>query len=89
MFLAATNALNTAANITAAIKAITIGVLVTVSYNTMFVKTGACVKGTPGFVIGSVSSRGNVGVPSFFNCVLYSLGFLVPMFVVSALMFFL
>lgn len=69
MFLAATKALKFAGKVTAALKAIPMGLLSTVSYNTMFVNTGACVNGTPGFVIGALSSRGNVGVPSFFKCV--------------------
>lgn len=68
MFLAATNTLKLSRNVIATLKAIPIGVLRTVSYNTMFVNTGACVNGTPGFVIGSVTSRGNVQVPSFFKC---------------------
>jgi Na+/H+ antiporter NhaD/arsenite permease-like protein len=62
-------------------------VLVAVSLGAVFVGAGSYIGNGPNFMVKAIAEQTGVKMPSFFGYILYSLGVLLPVFVLVSVLF--
>ena len=63
--------------------------LVAISCGAVFMGANTYIGNAPNFMVKSISDENGVRMPSFFGYILWSLGFLIPVFILDTLIFFL
>ena len=63
--------------------------LIAISCGAVFMGANTYIGNAPNFMVKSISDENGIRMPSFFGYMLWSLGFLVPVFLLDSLIFFL
>jgi Na+/H+ antiporter NhaD/arsenite permease-like protein len=64
------------------------GILVAISTGSVFMGANTYIGNAPNFMVRAIAQENGVQMPSFFGYLLYSVGILVPLFVLVAVLFF-
>ena len=78
-----TNGITTSAGI------ITVKLLTAISCGAVFMGAGTYIGNAPNFMVKSIADENGVRMPGFFGYMLWSIGILVPVFILDTLIFFL
>lgn len=68
---------------------IPVDMLMAISCGAVFMGANSYIGNAPNFMVKAISDENGVNMPSFFGYLLWSLGFLVPVFLLDSLLFFL
>ena len=75
--------------ITTALGQIPVNLLEAISCGAVFMGANTYIGNAPNFMVKAISDENGVNMPSFFGYILWSLAFLVPVFILDMLVFFL
>lgn len=89
VFLTTAGSLGFAEGLTTALGTVPAKMLVAISCGAVFMGANTYIGNAPNFMVKSISDENGVRMPSFFGYILWSLGFLVPVFILDTLIFFL
>ena len=89
VFLTTAGTLGLAGGITTALGQIPVNLLEAISCGAVFMGANTYIGNAPNFMVKAISDENGVNMPSFFGYILWSLAFLVPVFILDMLVFFL
>ena len=89
VFLTTAGSLGFTEGIATALGTVPAKMLVAISCGAVFMGANTYIGNAPNFMVKSISDENGVRMPSFFGYILWSLGFLVPVFILDTLIFFL
>ena len=89
VFLATAGTLGLTGGITTALGQIPVNLLEAISCGAVFMGANTYIGNAPNFMVKAISDENGVNMPSFFGYILWSLAFLVPVFILDMLVFFL
>ena len=81
--------LDTARQLKEALGQIPVNLLEAISCGAVFMGANTYIGNAPNFMVKAISDENGVNMPSFFGYILWSLAFLVPVFILDMLVFFL
>ena len=67
---------------------VSVKMLTAISCGAVFMGANTYIGNAPNFMVKSISDENGINMPSFFGYMLWSLMFLVPVFLVDSLVFF-
>lgn len=88
-FLTTAGTLGLTGGITTALGQIPVNLLEAISCGAVFMGANTYIGNAPNFMVKAISDENGVNMPSFFGYILWSLAFLVPVFILDMLVFFL
>ena len=89
VFLTTAGSLGFNEGIATALGTVPVKMLVAISCGAVFMGANTYIGNAPNFMVKSISDENGVRMPSFFGYILWSLGFLIPVFILDTLIFFL
>ena len=89
VFLTTAGTLGLTGGITTALGQIPVNLLEAISCGAVFMGANTYIGNAPNFMVKASSDENGVNMPSFFGYILWSLAFLVPVFILDMLVFFL
>lgn len=89
VFLTTAGSLGFTEGIATALGTVPAKMLVATSCGAVFMGANTYIGNAPNFMVKSISDENGVRMPSFFGYILWSLGFLIPVFILDTLIFFL
>ena len=89
VFLTTAGTLGLTGGITTALGQISVNLLEAISCGAVFMGANTYIGNAPNFMVKAISDENGVNMPSFFGYILWSLAFLVPVFILDMLVFFL
>ena len=89
VFLTTAGTLGLTGGITTALGQIPVNLLEAISCGAVFMGANTYIGNAPNFMVKAISDENGVNMPSFFGYILWSLTFLVPVFILDMLVFFL
>ena len=89
VFLTTAGTLGLTGGITTALGQIPVNLLEAISCGAGFMGANTYIGNAPNFMVKAISDENGVNMPSFFGYILWSLAFLVPVFILDILVFFL
>ena len=89
VFLNTAGSLGFTEGIATALGTVPVKMLVAISCGAVFMGANTYIGNAPNFMVKSISDENGVRMPSFFGYILWSLGFLIPVFILDTLIFFL
>ena len=89
VFLTTAGTLGLTGGITTALGPIPVNLLEAISCGAVFMGANTYIGNAPNFMVKAISDENGVNMPSFFGYILWSLAFLVPVFILDMLVFFL
>ena len=89
VFLTTSGSLGFTEGIATALGTVPAKMLVAISCGAVFMGANTYIGNAPNFMVKSISDENGVRMPSFFGYILWSLGFLIPVFILDTLIFFL
>ena len=89
VFLTTAGTLGLTGGITTALGQIPVNLLEAISCGAVFMGANTNIGNAPNFMVKAISDENGVNMPSFFGYILWSLAFLVPVFILDMLVFFL
>lgn len=89
VFLTTAGKLGLTGGITTALGQIPVNLLEAISCGAVFMGANTYIGNAPNFMVKAISDENGVNMPSFFGYILWSLAFLVPVFILDMLVFFL
>lgn len=89
VFLTTAGSLGFTEGIATALGTVPVKMLVAISCGAVFMGANTYIGNAPNFMVKSISDENGVRMPSFFGYILWSLGFLIPVFILDTLIFFL
>ena len=89
VFLITAGTLGLTGGITTALGQIPVNLLEAISCGAVFMGANTYIGNAPNFMVKAISDENGVNMPSFFGYILWSLAFLVPVFILDMLVFFL
>ena len=89
VFLTTAGSLGFTEGIATALGTVPAKMLVAISCGAVFMGANTYIGNAPNFMVKSISDENGVRMPSFFGYILWSLGFLIPVFILDTLIFFL
>lgn len=89
VFLTTAGSLGFTEGIATALSTVPAKMLVAISCGAVFMGANTYIGNAPNFMVKSISDENGVRMPSFFGYILWSLGFLIPVFILDTLIFFL
>ena len=89
VFLTTAGSLGFTEGLATALGTVPAKMLVAISCGAVFMGANTYIGNAPNFMVKSISDENGVRMPSFFGYILWSLGFLVPVFILDTLIFFL
>ena len=89
VFLTTAGTLGLTGGITTALGQIPVNLLEAISCGAVFMGANTYIGNAPNFMVKSISDENGINMPSFFGYILWSLAFLVPVFILDMLVFFL
>ena len=89
VFLTTAGTLGLTGGITTALGQIPVNLLEAISCGAVFMGANTYIGNAPNFMVKAISDENGVNMPSFFGYILWSLAFLVPVFIMDMLVFFL
>ena len=89
VFLTIAGTLGLTGGITTALGQIPVNLLEAISCGAVFMGANTYIGNAPNFMVKAISDENGVNMPSFFGYILWSLAFLVPVFILDMLVFFL
>jgi len=75
--------------VTTSLGVIPVEMLTAISCGAVFMGANSYIGNAPNFMVKAISDENGVNMPSFFGYLLWSLAFLVPVFLLDSLLFFL
>ena len=75
--------------VTTSLGVIPVEMLTAISCGAVFMGANSYIGNAPNFMVKAISDENGVNMPSFFGYLLWSLTFLVPVFLLDSLLFFL
>ena len=88
VFLTTAGTLGLTGGITTALGQIPVNLLEAISCGAVFMGANTYIGNAPNFMVKAISDENGVNMPSFFGYILWSLAFLVPVFILDMLVFF-
>ena len=88
VFLTTAGTLGLTGGITTALGQISVNLLEAISCGAVFMGANTYIGNAPNFMVKAISDENGVNMPSFFGYILWSLAFLVPVFILDMLVFF-
>ncbi len=89
VFLTTAGTLGFTSGVSTTVGMISTKVLTAVSCGAVFMGAGTYIGNAPNFMVKSISDENGIRMPSFFSYIIWSVGFLVPVFLLDTLIFFL
>ena len=89
VFLTTAGSLGFTEGIATALGTVPAKMLVAISCGAVFMGANTYIGNAPNFMVKSIIDENGVRMPSFFGYILWSLGFLIPVFILDTLIFFL
>lgn len=89
VFLTTAGSLGFTEGVATALGTVPAKMLVAISCGAVFMGANTYIGNAPNFMVKSISDENGVRMPSFFGYILWSLGFLIPVFILDTLIFFL
>lgn len=89
VFLTTAGAMNFSSGVRTILGAIPVQMLEAISCGAVFMGANTYIGNAPNFMVKSISDENGVKMPSFFGYMLWSLKYLIPVFVIDMLLFFL
>ena len=89
VFLTTAGTLGLTGGITTALGQIPVNLLEAISCGAVFMGANTYIGNAPNFMVKAISDENGVNMPSFFGYILWSLAFLVPVFILDMFVFFL
>jgi len=89
VFLTTACSMGFAEGVATALGIIPVEMLTAISCGAVFMGANSYIGNAPNFMVKAISDENGVSMPSFFGYLLWSLGFLVPVFLLDSLLFFL
>ena len=89
VFLTTAGTLGLTGGITTALGQIPVNLLEAISCGAVFMGANTYIGNAPNFMVKAISDENGVNMPSFFGYILWSLAFLIPVFILDMLVFFL
>lgn len=89
VFLTTAGTLGFTSGVSTSVGMISTKVLTAVSCGAVFMGAGTYIGNAPNFMVKSISDENGIRMPSFFGYIIWSVGFLVPVFLLDTLIFFL
>ena len=89
VFLTTAGTLGLTGGITTALGQIPVNLLEAISCGAVFMGANTYIGNAPNFMVKAISDENGVNMPSFFGYILWSLTFLIPVFILDMLVFFL
>ena len=89
VFLTTACAMGFTEGVTTALGVIPVNMLTAISCGAVFMGANSYIGNAPNFMVKAISDENGVNMPSFFGYLLWSLTFLVPVFLLDSLLFFL
>ena len=89
VFLTTAGSLGFTEGIATALGTVPAKMLVAISCGAVFMGANTYIGNAPNFMVKSIRDENGVRMPSFFGYILWSLGFLIPVFILDTLIFFL
>ena len=89
VFLTTAGTLGLTGGITTVLGQIPVNLLEAISCGAVFMGANTYIGNAPNFMVKAISDENGVNMPSFFGYILWSLAFLVPVFILDMLVFFL
>ena len=89
VFLTTACAMGFAEGVTTSLGVIPVEMLTAISCGAVFMGANSYIGNAPNFMVKAISDENGVNMPSFFGYLLWSLAFLVPVFLLDSLLFFL
>ena len=89
VFLTTAGTLGFTSGIATTVGTISVKVLTAISCGAVFMGANTYIGNAPNFMVKSISDENGVRMPSFFGYMVWSLGILVPVFIIDTLVFFL
>lgn len=89
VFLTTACTMGTASGMMTSLGVVSQTMLMAISCGAVFMGANSYIGNAPNFMVKAISDENGVNMPSFFGYLLWSIGFLVPVFLLDALLFFL
>ena len=89
VFLTTAGTLGFTSGITTTLGTISVKTLTAISCGAVFMGANTYIGNAPNFMVKAISDENGVNMPSFFGYMLWSLAFLIPVFILDMLVFFL
>lgn len=89
VFLTTAGTLGFTSGIATSLGTVPVHLLSAISCGAVFMGANTYIGNAPNFMVKSISDENGVNMPSFFGYMLWSLGFLIPVFILDMLVFFL
>ena len=89
VFLTTAGAIGFSSGISTSLGTVPARLLSAISCGAVFMGANTYIGNAPNFMVKSISDENGVSMPSFFGYMLWSLGFLIPLFLLDTLIFFL
>lgn len=89
VFLTTAGSLGFADGLVTTLGTVPVKMLMAISCGAVFMGANTYIGNAPNFMVKSISDENGVRMPSFFGYILWSLGFLIPVFILDTLIFFL
>ena len=89
VFLTTAGSMNFAQGIATTLGIVPVKMLIAISCGAVFMGANTYIGNAPNFMVKSISDENGIRMPSFFGYMLWSVGILVPVFLVDTLIFFL
>ena len=89
VFLTTAGAIGFTGGISTSLGTVPVHLLSAISCGAVFMGANTYIGNAPNFMVKSISDENGVPMPSFFGYMLWSLGFLIPLFLLDTLIFFL
>ena len=88
VFLTTAGTLGFASGMATTVGTVSVKMLTAISCGAVFMGANTYIGNAPNFMVKSISDENGINMPSFFGYMLWSLMFLVPVFLVDSLVFF-
>ena len=89
VFFTTAGTLGFTSGITTSVGVITAKILMAISCGAVFMGAGTYIGNAPNFMVKSIADENGVRMPGFFGYMIWSIGILVPVFILDTLVFFL
>ena len=89
VFLTTAGTLGATAGVATTVGTVTVKMLMAISCGAVFMGANTYIGNAPNFMVKSISDENGIKMPSFFGYMLWSIKFLVPVFIIDTLIFFL
>lgn len=89
VFLTTAGAIGFTSGVSTSLGTVPVHLLSAISCGAVFMGANTYIGNAPNFMVKSISDENGVVMPSFFGYMLWSLGFLIPLFLLDTLIFFL